>query len=135
MKIKVRAWDGEQFVSPDYLDRDGVAHWKANSIPTPSEIAHWKVKSIPTSSKIVELWTGLLDKNGEEIYEGDILKFPAIDIGLKGKWATAQVEHDGGCSYSLMGLTPIDFEGSEESLADIAVFSDFEVIGNIHENP
>ena len=59
MKIKVRVWNGEQMVSPDYIDRNGVAHWKENSIPT--------------SSKDTMLFTGLKDKNGVEIYSDDIL--------------------------------------------------------------
>lgn len=82
----------------------------------------------------VEQFTGLRDKNGRDIYEGDIVRFPAIDIGLKGKWATGYIDHDGGCAYSIMGISPLDFEGSEESLSDISVSCDFVVVGNVHEN-
>ena len=60
-RLKFRAWDGEQMVSPDYVDRDGYAHWKANSIPEGTD-------------RVMQ-WTGLLDKRGAEIFEGDILKF------------------------------------------------------------
>lgn len=62
--IKFRAWNGEQMVSPDYIDRKGIAHWKENSIPTSSE-------------KVMQ-FTGLLDKNGKEIYEGDIIVQPEL---------------------------------------------------------
>lgn len=56
-KIKFRAWDGKQMISPDYVDRNGVAYWKENSV------TEW--------SKIVMQYTGLKDRNGVEIYEGD----------------------------------------------------------------
>lgn len=58
-EIKFRAWNGEQMVSPDYISRDGYGHWRENSIPE--------------SSNILMQYTGLLDRNSKEIYEGDIV--------------------------------------------------------------
>lgn len=59
-EIKFRVWNSEGMISPDYIDREGKAHWKENSIP---EI----------SNKVMQ-YTGLRDKKGVEIYEGDIIK-------------------------------------------------------------
>ncbi len=59
-EIKFRVWDGEQMISPDYVNRQGYGCWKSNSIPE-------------TSNRIMQ-YTGLKDKVGKEIYEGDIVK-------------------------------------------------------------
>src|SRR5688572_23732234 len=63
--IKFRAWTGEQMVSPDYIDRYGRARWEENSVPERSDI--------------VMQYTGLHDKNGVEIYEGDLLLYASSD--------------------------------------------------------
>ena len=47
-------------VSPDYITRDGRGHWKANSIPQ--------------STDELMQYTGLLDKDGNKIFEGDKLE-------------------------------------------------------------
>ena len=113
-EIKFRAWDGEQMVSPDYIDRDGIAWWKANSIPT--------------MSKILMQFTGLKDRNGREIWEGDIVsefrrsrRFPDGRVANKViSWSEDMVLDDS------FGETAIGFN----------VFAgELEVIGNIHENP
>ena len=59
-EIKFRAWDGEKMVCPDYIDRKGMGWWRENGIPENSELTMQYV--------------GLKDKNGKEIYEGDIFK-------------------------------------------------------------
>lgn len=64
-------------------------------------------------------YTGLLDKNSKEIYEGDILE--ALD-GRKSK-----VVFDGG-SFCVQHLD------TENDMDFIAVTNYFEVIGNIYEN-
>lgn len=56
--MKFKAWNGEQFVIPDYLTTKGIARWKENSVTE-------------TSDKIV-YFTGLVDNNAIEIYSDDI---------------------------------------------------------------
>jgi len=36
-EIKFKVWNGEAMISPDYIDRDGIAHWKENSISESSD--------------------------------------------------------------------------------------------------
>ena len=114
--IKFRVWNGEQMIYPDYIDREGYAHWSENSIP---EI----------SNKLMQ-FTGLLDKNGKEIYEGDILsgednldKSPMVvcwdDENLQ--WVVKRVSDKD--KFELWYVM-------EESSV-----KEPEVIGNIYENP
>jgi len=73
----------------------------------------------------VVFWTGLLDKNGKEIWEGDILKhfLKSSLMNPNGKIAEriAVVEFRGGCFES-------EFWCGENTAG-------IEVLGNIYENP
>ncbi len=63
--IKFRAWDGEQMVSPDYIDRDGHGHWKSNSVPVCTGV---------NSPDALMQFTGLKDLKEVMVYEGDVFE-------------------------------------------------------------
>jgi len=72
-------------------------------------------------------YTGLKDKNGVEIYEGDILQ-------LKGfRWVVKW--HDHGYWYGRNRTNGRDFSTHATITHHPRPFKDMEVIGNIHENP
>lgn len=76
------------------------------------------------SSYILMQYTGLKDKNGKEIYEGDFFK----DIADGYLW---QVFYDEGCYYASSGPDTLMLQ---EFLMESGK-CDVEIVGNIYENP
>ena len=80
---------------------------------------------------ILMQYTGLQDKNGKEIYEGDIVKY----WDSYRFWAKAQVKYMNG---EFAVIRPEVEEGNDISLRDFFLdgpeTSGLEVIGNIYEN-
>ena len=66
-------------------------------------------------------FTGLFDKHGKEIYEGDILKLPKGDYAVKVVWDYSKWE----------------FWTGDDRLAESfsGFHEEYEIIGNIYKNP
>ncbi|MCO4645803.1 hypothetical protein Si021_00977 [Streptococcus infantarius subsp. infantarius] len=76
-------------------------------------------------------FTGIKDKNGKEIYDGDIVKFSDCDDDV---YVTPVVwDKNYACfGVSFSGKYPISFDYLEEFYTEL---KDIEVVGNIYENP
>lgn len=74
-------------------------------------------------------FTGLRDKNGKEIYEGDILAMPYG--GHPARWTVGELS-EYGLYFQRHTIKPYQ---SPYPYRDLRHFDKAEVIGNIYENP
>jgi uncharacterized phage protein (TIGR01671 family) len=126
--IKFRAWETQyKLMSPvthvDFVTNEIDCEHNSGE---PKRIEHFEIMQ----------FTGLLDKNGKEIYEGDILTFLDAET----------ISTENGMDFNeSMGRGVVEWCGYEGrwgvtnrdsvDLEDIFGEPDTEIIGNIHENP
>jgi len=98
--------------------------------------------SIEQTPVVVQQYTGLKDKNGKEIYEGDIIKISAASKGLMMKTFRV-VFLKGAFGFQIIGSDSYGDYSSFANYADRTIENGYnadlsnylEVIGNVHETP
>lgn len=126
---KFRAWDKRfsEFVEDFFVSEDGKIYKKS------TDTGYGIAISRETSDKVILMQsTGILDKNSQEIFEGDI---------ISDGHTSRDIRH-----HQTFGFYTINDNGDEEFFGDTASLEDFEevskymsenieIIGNIYENP
>lgn len=83
---------------------------------------------VPVISETVGQYTGLTDKNGKKIFEGDIVKDEQVQLFSKVVYATSQDGFDG-----ISGFMVDDIDDGMQNYNGF--WHLVEIIGNIHDNP
>ena len=121
MKLKFRAWVyyGEKLDKPHYSKDYG------------SLDIFFEEHSENETGQCIEQYTGLKDRNGQEIYEGDIVMLLNYHVELNGimECLKTDIQWDTENACFILGLTKF---GSKLLLQNT---EGYVVIGNIHENP
>lgn len=123
--IKFRAWGNRQnkYLNPDdvsiradgFITAFNVDGKHSRAVQPPGSLSPWFV---------IEQYTGLKDKNGIEIYEGDIVKVEGDGEIYRVKWIR-----------SGFGLEPRYNSPRYPALGNVELRKKIEVVSNIHENP
>lgn len=108
-------WVYGNYCGAEYLTNEGIEHLIIE-VPRSGSSAQVILETVGQ-------YTGLTDKNGKKIFEGDILSYiEKIETRSKGK-------------ETLKGIYEVKFEYCGFSPLDCLACNHLEIIGNIHDNP
>lgn len=113
-EIKFRVWNTDRMIPP-FTIQDAVL-----------STVHKPHLNLTTQKRHIYMqFTGLLDKNGKEIYEGDIISCQRVGNSLRDKKVV----------FFTDGMFTANESGDETKSSTPIIGIKCEIIGNIYENP
>lgn len=135
---------GRSFINGKWVCGDSIKHTE-NASENGTEVLTYigsrienarkvgAMKWSPVAPSTIGQFTGLRDRNGKEIYEGDIItvngRYPRVILWDKVSWALMPCEHYHNEHFWVMNLQHPENDWWKK-FAD-----EMEVVGNIHDNP
>ena len=138
-EIKFRAWDKHSGQMLEIVNvRDGFREMKKGQITT-SQL----FDELNSSGYVPMQYTGLKDKNGKPIYEGDIVEFSDKwewyrgEYGIKMIFADPEKKKELQEKYDAekMERRKVEIPSCYQEFSESDLQSYWEIIGNIYENP
>ncbi len=128
-EVKFRVWVEKvkrmhPVVVMEFIEKEGlsIVVWKIERISQQEEPFGFGNTSITLKDTILMRYTGLSDKNGREIYEGDVVKVKEFNDELGEVW------------FSPTGMWL--WGDKEKEVGECFMKNEtYEVVGNIYENP
>lgn len=128
LDFKFRAWDKvdkkmEPITDIDFLLSKAFVGFK---------LGERQYKHFPERIEIMQA-TRCKDKNGNDIYEGDIIDLPITDVCSGGGCCKVYVKGNNGCSGHMRRV--VEWVHSGYSINPHGCDIDVKIVGNIYENP
>lgn len=124
-EIKFRAWDKENKAMRYGAEQAYNGHWQMNDIQYFGQL-------IDNPKYELMQFTGLRDRNGKEIYEGDIVRVHPRLVENQDSYTAKIVWRDSGFDLERVDFNWIGIRFANKLNENAEVY---EIIGNIYKNP